>query len=99
MKVLFAYYGLSCAKGDIKADNQHRSTKWAAKLCNGKNYCQLRVHNSVLTDPYVGCPKDFIVVAQCPNGKIIAKAVPPVAGEGQRITLFCYQYKFEKSWN
>lgn len=92
MKVLFAYYGLSCAKGVIRTDNQFRSTRWAEQLCDGKNYCRGTVRNSVLTDPYRGCPKDFIIVAQCPNGNIIAKAVPPVPGEGQLIALSCHHY-------
>ena len=90
MKVIYAYYGLSCAHGKLRDDNQRRSTLWAAHLCNGKTSCTGRVHNSVLTDPYRGCPKDFIIVAKCSNGKIIAGAVPPVSGEGQRISLSCH---------
>ena len=91
MKVIYAYYGLACARGKLRDDNQRRSTQWAARLCNGKTSCTGRVHNSVLTDPYGGCPKDFIIVAKCSNGKIIAGAVPPVPGEGQRISLSCCQ--------
>ena len=93
MKVLFAYYGLSCAKGVIKSNDQYLSTMWAAKLCDGKNSCQGKVHNSVLTDPYKGCPKDFTIVAKW---RIIAGAVPPVPGEGQLISLSCHQ---SRSWN
>jgi hypothetical protein len=90
MKVKFAYYGLDCAGGIIRKTNQQRSTQWMAHLCNGKHSCQGRVHNSVLTDPYPGCPKDFMAVAECSNGKIIAKAVPAKPGEGQQIDLACY---------
>jgi hypothetical protein len=89
MKVKFAYYGLSCARGVLKKSNQRRSTRWIARLCNGRHSCQGRVHNSVLTDPYPGCPKGFIAVAECSNGKIIAEAVRPKVGEGQRISLAC----------
>ena len=89
MKVKFAYYGLSCAKGVLRESNQQRSTQWIARLCDGKSSCQGRVHNSVLTDPYPGCPKDFIVVAECSNGKIIAEAVRAKGGEGQQISLAC----------
>ena len=93
MKVKFAYHGVSCANGDLNDANQHRSTQWAAGSLasqgHGKTSCQGRVHNSVLTDPYPACPKDFIVVAECDNGEIISEAVPAVAGEGQQIALSC----------
>ena len=91
MKVKFAYYGLTCAKaiGYLSESNKQRSTRWIAHLCNGRHSCQGRVHNSVLTDPYPGCPKGFIVVAECSNGKIITKEVPPKGGEGQKISLAC----------
>ena len=89
MTVKFAYYGLACSKGVLKESNQKRSTQWIASLCNGKHSCQGRVHNSVLTDPFPGCPKDFIVVAECSNGKVIAEAVPRKGGEGQKISLAC----------
>ena len=88
MKVVFAYYGISCANGDLKQANQDRSTKWAAGLCDGKNECKGMVHTSVLTDPYYGCRKDFLVVAECDNGKIIADLVSPEA-QGKEFSLTC----------
>ena len=87
MKVIYAYYGISCANGDLKQFNQDRSTKWATRLCNGKNSCSGRVHTSVLTDPYGGCRKDFLVVAEC-NGKIIANQVTREA-QGKKFYLAC----------
>ena len=90
MRVLFAYYGVSCAKGNLKKSVQRLSTKWAARQCNGKTKCSGRVTNGNLRcDPYYGCPKDFIVVARCSNGKIIAGAVKAVPGEGQRFYMHC----------
>jgi hypothetical protein len=80
---------IACAGGDIRKINQRRSTQWIARLCNGRSSCQGRVHNSVLTDPYPGCPKDFIAVAECSNGKIVSKAVLAKPGEGQQISLAC----------
>lgn len=89
INVKFGYYGLSCARGVLRKSNIRRSTRWIARLCNGKTSCRGRVHNSVLTDPYRGCPKDFIVVAQCSDGRIIANAVRAKPGEGQWISLSC----------
>jgi hypothetical protein len=90
MKVKFAYYGLDCAGGVIRKSNQQHSTQWIARLCDGRSSCHGTVHNSVLTDPYPGCPKDFIAVAECSNGKVIAKAVAAKRNEGQQISLSCY---------
>ena len=88
--MLFAYYGVSCAKGNLRKSVQSLSTKWAARLCNGKTKCSGRVTNGNLrSDPYGGCPKDYIVVAKCSNGKIIADAVKAIAGEGERFSLDC----------
>ena len=94
IKVEFAYYGLSCAKGILKKGNQYRSTNWISRLCNGRSYCSGRVHNSVLTDPYYGCPKDFLVVARCSNGRVIVKSVAARGGEGQIISLSCPHYGY-----
>ena len=90
MTVLYAYYGLSCAKGNVQKSNQDRSTKYVKHLCDGKNSCSGYVHTSILTDPYHGCEKDFLVVAQCPGGEIISSHLTPEAqGKTFRLTCQC----------
>ena len=74
MKVLFAYYGISCAS-QINVSNQKRSTDWVSGLCDGKSSCTGCVSTSVLTDPYIGCGKDFIAVERCANGEVISNLV------------------------
>ena len=88
--MIYAYYGVSCARGNLRKSVQLRSTKWAARFCNGKTSCSGRVshHNRALTDPYYGCRKDFIVVAKCSNGKIVADLVRKEAS-GRRFKLNC----------
>ena len=88
MKVLFAYYGLSCANGEIREDVKDRSTDWVAKLCDGKSVCKGTVHTSVLTDPYGGCAKDFFAVAQCEDGRIITNLVRSEA-QNREFSLAC----------
>ena len=85
MKVKFAYYGVNCANFNLRKDVQDRSTQWVARMCNGKSSCQGRVHNGALTDPYRGCHKHFIAVAECSNGQVIAKLVR----EGHSLSLSC----------
>lgn len=87
MNVLYAYYGASCAS-QIILGNQIRSTNWVKSLCDGNNSCTGRVHTSVLTDPYYGCSKDFIAVAQCPGGQIISNLVTREA-QGKYFHLQC----------
>ena len=87
MEVLYAYYGISCAR-TIRSDVQVRSTNWVKGLCNGKTSCSGRVHTSILTDPYGGCAKDFLVVAKCGNGKIISNLVTKEA-QGKSFSLKC----------
>ena len=89
MKVLFAYYGVRCVRGPLRKSNQLRSTSFAKSRCNGRSFCKGVVNNHVLTDPYGGCPKNFIVVAKCANGKIIADLVHH---EGQYFHLNCYYH-------
>ena len=69
MTVKFAYYGLACSSGVLKESNQQHSTKWIARLCDGKFSCQSMVHNSVLTDPYPGCSKDSLLWQSAPMGR------------------------------
>ena len=90
MRVIYAYYGVSCAKGNLQKKVQQISTNWAGRLCNGKTKCSGRVshHRNALTDPYYGCGKDFIVVAKCSNGKIIADLVRKEAS-GRHFSLDC----------
>ena len=87
MRVLFAYYGLSCTNG--QSTNQQRSTNWVAGLCNGKTTCSGVVSVSVLTDPYYGCHKDFLAIAECDYGRIVAAYVPSEA-DGRQFILKCY---------
>ena len=89
MRVLFAYYGVSCASGMISpSSNEYKSTDWVSRLCNGKNYCSGVVSVSVLGDPFYGCHKDFLAVAECDYGRIIATRVSPEA-HGRHFTLQC----------
>ena len=88
IKILYAYYGVSCANGNHVKAVQDRSTSWAARICNGKTTCRGMVHTRYLTDPYRGCAKDFIVVAQCAQGKVIANLVPREA-QGKYFSLSC----------
>ena len=88
MVVSYAYYGVSCANGKHVKANQDRSTSWAAEICDGKVSCSGRVHKSVLMDPYRGCAKDFVVVAQCADGKVIADLVQREA-QGRTFSLSC----------
>jgi hypothetical protein len=87
MEVLFAYYGVSCAGGQLRWAVQDRSTRWAAKLCNGKTSCNGMVNTGDLTDPYYGCGKDFIIIAAC-NDNVVAALVRPEANQ-QRFHLAC----------
>ena len=90
MTVLYAYYGLSCANGDVQKSNQDRTTSYAKHLCDRKNSCSGYVHTSIITDPYYGCEKDFLVVAQCPGGEIISSHLTPEAqGKTFRLTCQC----------
>ena len=89
MKVVYAYYGVSCAKGNNEKTNQIRSTDWAAGICNGKVSCSGRINTSVLTDPYFLCKKDFVVVALCADGKVVADIVQSEA-QGRDFFLSCW---------
>ena len=90
MKVIYAYCGVSCAEGNLKKSIQTRSTNWAASVCNGKSKCSGKVSHSdsALADFYPQCNKDFIVVAECSNGKIIADQVKKRA-IGKKFSLDC----------
>lgn len=88
MEVVFAYYGLSCAGGAISLHVQYVTTAWAAGLCDGNSACRGNVHTSVLGDPYYGCGKDFIVVAKCDSGQVIADSLAAEA-QGQTFHLAC----------
>ena len=90
MTVIFAYYGTSCANGHLTQAIQDRSTKYAANRCDGRSSCNVVVRHTDadLGDPYVGCPKDFIVAAKCGNGQIVADSVTPEAS-GHNFELIC----------
>lgn len=87
MTVLYAYYGISCAS-QIRQNVLDITTNWAKGLCDGKKSCSGTVHTSVLTDPYGGCKKDFLVVAQCEGGNIISNLVTREA-QGKQFSLRC----------
>ena len=94
MKVIFAYYGLSCANGYIRNYVKDLSMDWAGQLCDGRSWCSGTVTNGNLrSDPYWGCPKDFVLVAKCSGGRIISDSVKAVPGEGQKFYLSC-NYKY-----
>ena len=88
MTVKFAYYGVSCANGDLNEATQDRTTSWVASLCDGRKSCSGHVHTSVLTDPYGGCPKDFLAVAECSDGSIVADLLRKEA-QGRTFHLAC----------
>lgn len=88
MRTVFAYYGVSCANGNLVLPNQFLSTHWVSTLCNGKTSCSGTVHTSILLDPYYGCQKDFIAVAECPDGRIIADLVQKEA-QNRNFFLSC----------
>ena len=99
MRVLFAYYGVSCAKGHLRKNVEKLSTNYAKRRCNGRSRCSGIVSNRNLgNNPYGYCHKDFIVVAKCSSGKIIYDAVKAVGGEGQRFSLSCYQHYYRHYW-
>ena len=84
---MYAYYGISCTT-QIETSVLERSTNWAKSLCDGQSDCTGYVHTSVLSDPYVGCQKNFLVVARCTDGKIISDLVTPEA-QGKDFSLQC----------
>ncbi len=88
MTILFAYYGLTCTS-HLSSNVQHISTNWAKRLCDGQNSCSGTVHSSTLTDPYVGCGKDFLVIAECPNGHVVTDHLSGEA-QGKTFSLRCY---------
>ena len=87
MRVRFAYYGLSCSHGIVQ--NQIQTANWVRSLCDGKDSCSGLVSVSVIGDPYYGCHKDFLIVAECSYGRIVAAHVPYEA-HGRKFTLNCY---------
>lgn len=89
MKVIFAYYGLSCASHGLQQSNQYRTTKWAQGLCDGKDHCTGVISRAIITDPYYGCSKDFLIIARCSNGQIIADLVPKSADD-KSFSLACF---------
>ena len=51
--------------------------------------CSGRINTSVLTDPYFLCKKDFVVVALCADGKVVADFVQSEA-KGRDFFLSCW---------
>ncbi len=88
MTVQFAYFGASCTD-HFSFHVKHISTDWAKRQCDGTTSCSGTVSLHVLTDPYYGCEKDFIVVAECPNGHVVADYLSKAA-EGKTFSLRCY---------
>ncbi len=88
MKVIFAYYGMSCTD-HLNSYSKYLTTNWAKSVCDGKLQCTGYVHYSIITDPYFGCPKDFLVVAECPNGHVISDYINEPA-DGKYFSLKCY---------
>ncbi len=88
MTVQFAYYGLSCVQYELEYLDQYVSTNWVRKLCNGRTSCSGTVSTTVLMDPYHGCAKDFLAIAECPNGDVITDFLSKEA-EGTTFSLHC----------
>ena len=89
MKVIFAYYGLSCAGDNLKHSVQYKSTEWAKTLCDGKEQCNGVIDTRTsIGDPYAWCNKDFLVIARCGNGQVIADLLGASA-DGKYFRLAC----------
>ncbi len=72
MIVQFAYYGLRCIPNLDPIVIQDTVTDWAKDQCDGSMSCTGLVSVGTLGDPYRGCSKEFLVVAECPNGLVVA---------------------------
>jgi hypothetical protein len=89
MRILFSYYGLSCAEDGRDYGVQCKWTRWARDKCLGKSACSSEVNYYLDPgDPYPYCSKDFLVVAECPDGEIISNYIPRPA-DGKSFSLSC----------
>ena len=88
MTVHFAYYGLTCTS-HLNPSVTRISTNWAKQQCDGRMSCSGAISVFGLTDPYPGCRKDFLVVAGCPNGHVLANHLSSEA-HGKLFSLSCY---------
>ena len=90
MRVIFAYYGISCAGDNLRDSVQYKSTAWARKLCDGKEFCSGKIDTQTsIGDPYNRCNKDFLVIARCGNGQLIADLLGASA-DGKYFSLACH---------
>ena len=90
MRVIFAYYGLSCAGDNLKHTVQYQSTAWARKICDGKEFCTGQITTGTsIGDPYHGCNKDFLVIARCGNGELVADYLGRKA-DNKHFSLACH---------
>ena len=65
-------------------------TAFLAQACDGQSQCSYRVDRSVIGDPAYGCRKDYVANWRCGrSGEIHSAAVPPEAGDGSVVQLFC----------
>ncbi len=87
MIVHFAYYGLTCID-DLNPAVQTTGTDWAKGQCDGSVSCSGVVSVNTLGDPVIGCPKDFLVVAECPHGFVVADHLDKEA-DGKTFSLVC----------
>ncbi len=72
MIVHFAYFGLNCIPDLDPIVIQDTVTDWAKGQCDGRMSCSGLVSIRTIGDPYGGCAKNFLVVAECPNGLVVA---------------------------
>ena len=85
LRVLFAYYGISCANNrHIWPNILWKSENWVKNRCN-RSSCYGVVTPEDFGNPYPNCNGDFLVVAECDGGVIKWT----LTGANKLFELFC----------
>jgi hypothetical protein len=84
IEVVAGTYGANCG-----APHANKTPPLAA-ACSGRGQCDYRVDYTVIGDPAVGCPKDYVAEWRCGGSPAVHRAAaPPEAGFGAVVTLTC----------
>jgi hypothetical protein len=84
ISILSATYGRNCGAG---VGNQ---TTTLSEVCTGLLNCFYIIDYQIITDPVVGCSKDYDVQYQCGSDPTVRSVtVPPEAGFGSLLELSC----------